>query len=44
MLSDPLPAVNAVIVGAAGEVVGVPFIAFDAGESPLALTALIVTE
>ena len=32
------------VVGTVAGAVGVPFIAFDAGESPLALTALIVTE
>ena len=32
------------VVGTVVGAVGVPFIAFDAGESPLALTALIVTE
>ena len=32
------------VVGTVAGAVGVPFIAFDVGESPLALTALIVTE
>jgi hypothetical protein len=41
---DSTGAVVGAEVGTVAGAVGVPFIAFDAGESPLALTALIVTE